>query len=170
MDRSELVEKLEQAVISDYEMLRKEAGDDEVFGCAILTDSDFITANLVMNVETDEEVEPHERWYAEEWPYWSSSYEEDALDELSEPLQRLWDTDEGGKETVLPMFIQALSRLKEHLHEQGVATDDICFFVTISDDEDMLGVENHSAQQLNAGPVLDRFLDRYAGIDMEDDE
>ena len=61
---------------------------------------------------------------------------------------------------VLPVFIASLKALKSEAKKAGIEVDQICFFVTITDDDNSENIENITAKAINSGKILELFLSR----------
>ena len=80
---------------------------------------------------------------------------------MSKKLWRLLDrSGDSLQDTVLPVFVQALKHLQQDVARTGCDTDTICFFITITDDDNAENIENMTARDINSGRTLNAFLTR----------
>lgn len=157
----DLAEKIRDAAEKDLHDILEQTGDEHIYTAALVTDSDcyslFLTVNTVEYLENEcDEADDACKWHPDEWGY--SDGHDSELVKLS---ALLWQNQDKmpGKDYFFNELISAMKLLKE----TGIfkeLTDEITFFVSISDDEDAENLEDYSASQLNSLQLASAFLDR----------
>ena len=182
----ELGNKIEQAVKKDIKKILKKVGKEKVYAVALVTDSDYITLYLALNTfeylkKADEEnIEMLQddlsdediknvreglvcltKWIPDEW-----GYSDGKNSELNKISKLLFAKEESNseeyaryKKLFLEVVISAFKRLIE-LKTFGENSEDITYFVTISDDENIYEIENYSAKLLNSNKIYKEFIER----------
>ncbi len=181
-----LAEKIEQAVKKDMEQIRKEIGEEKIYAVALVTDSDCITLFLPLNtyeymrkkdVEylemlhdnlSEEDIKNVKegtasltKWTPDEW-----GYSDGKNSQLVEISKLLYDKEEANskeyeKHTAL-FFESVTSAFKNLIAEKtfGNNSDEITYFISMSDDERAYEIEDFSAKLLNSESVCQAFLKR----------
>ena len=150
-----------EAVIHDFYGLQKLAGEKTIYGCALVTDSDFGSAFMSMNTVREAGDPTSYDWDIYSWEYTSDQLNNSKLPGVSKELWRLLlRSGDSLQDTVLPMFAQALKHLQQDVARTGCDTDTICFFITITDDDNSENIENMTARDINSGRTLNAFLTR----------
>ena len=147
-----------QAVKDDFLQLAKLAKGREIYGCTLVTGSDFGNVAMKIAAYTKRNREPN--WYADEWELDSSDLPSSALSEVDKKITaRLIEKQECLKRDMLPLFVGALQELKNFLVGQEIAdAGQICFFVSVIDDDG--SVEAQTAQELNSNAIFQAFSSR----------
>ena len=155
-----LAETVRDAAIKDLGEILNQTDDENVYAVALVTDSNccslFLAVNTVeyLNNETDGSDEC--RWHPDEW-----GYSDGHGSELVKLSALLWEN--YGNLPGRAFFFNALISAMKQLKESGIfkeRTDEITFFVSISDDEDAENIEDMSASQLNLPALAAAFLSR----------
>ena len=162
-----------------YRALLAAHPDEHFYAFALYTDSGSMTVVPAANTEEglkrvreqmeidDDEDAPEFTWATGEWAY--EAAESDSFNPL---CKRLADTVLGPNfpeakfhvffEDLQSDMIEALRLLdQEGLFGTGAEREKITLFVTISDDDGSVDLENKSAKVLNPPSVFDRFIKRY---------
>ena len=164
----------------------KEIDGEEVYSVALVTDSDCITLFMALNtyefLETaDEEylemvkddlseedmrqVEEGEvcltKWLPDEW-----GYSDDESSELSKISQVLYKKEASNPEEYAKykalFFDTVTSAFKKVIEEKtfGENSEEVTYFISTSDGDEIYEIENHSAKKLNSEKVYEQFLSR----------
>ncbi len=181
-----LAEKIEQAVKKDMEQIWKEIGEEKIYAVALVTDSDCITLFLALNTYeymrkkdaeylemlhdnlSEEDIKNVKegtasltKWTPDEW-----GYSDGKNSQLVEISKLLYDKEEANskeyeKHTAL-FFESVTSAFKNLIAEKtfGNNSDEITFFISMSDDERIYEIEDFSAKLLNSESVCQAFLKR----------
>ena len=150
-----------EAVIHDFYGLQKLAGEKTIYGCALVTDSDFGSVFMSMNTVREAGDPTSYDWDIYSWEYTSDQLNNSKLPGVSKELWRLLDrSGDSLQDTVLPVFVQALKYLQQDVACTGYDAGTICFFVTITDDDNAENIENMTARDINSGRTLNAFLTR----------
>ncbi|AIO35848.1 hypothetical protein DM39_4674 [Burkholderia cenocepacia] len=162
-----------------YRALLAAHPDEHFYAFALYTDSGAMTIVPAANTEEglkrvreqmeigDDEGAPEFTWATGEWVY--EAVESDSFNPL---CKRLADTVLAPSfpeakfdvfiEDVQSDMIEALRLLdQEGLFGTGAEREKITLFVTISDDDGSVDLENKSAKVLNPSSVFERFIKRY---------
>ena len=135
-----------EAVIHDFYGLQKLAGEKTIYGCALVTDSDFGSVFMSMNTVREAGDPTSYDWDIYSWEYTSDQLNNSKLPGVSKKLWRLLD--------------RSGDSLQQDVARTGCDTDTICFFVTITDDDNAENIENMTARDINSGRTLNAFLTR----------
>lgn len=150
-----------EAVVHDFYGLQKLAGEKTIYGCALVTDSDFGSVFMSMNTVREVGDPTSYDWDIYSWEYTSDQLNNSKLPGVSKKLWRLLDrSGDSLQDTVLPVFVQALKHLQQDIARTGYDAGTICFFVTITDDDNAENIENMTARDINSGRTLNAFLTR----------
>ena len=105
-----------EAVIHDFYGLQKLAGEKTIYGCALVTDSDFGSVFMSMNTVREAGDPTSYDWDIYSWEYTSDQLNNSKLPGVSKELWRLLDrSGDSLQDTVLPVFVQALKHLQQDL-------------------------------------------------------
>ena len=143
----------------------EEKDRDYLYGCALVTDKDFASIYLIANTVNQKErksdkSEINYDWDISNWRHSTKNLKQRELDDVSYKLMAILMEEKGGvKDITSPMFVRSLKRLRKELEKNGIDTRDICFFVTV-DDEEKRGrkTEIESAKEISRGFILENFL------------
>ena len=155
-----LTEKIREAAEKDLREVLGQIGDEHIYTAALVTDSDcctlFLAVNTVEFLNGNDEPDNASKWYPDEWGY-SDAYNS----ELSKLSKLLWEHHENlpGEAFFFDAVISAMKQLKE-TGAFGKRSEEITFFVSISDDEEAENLEDFSAKQLNSPELATAFLNR----------
>lgn len=183
---NELAGKIEQAVKTDMEQIRKEIGEEKLYAAALVTDSDCITLFLALNTYeymrkkdmeylemlhndlSDQDIKSVKegtasltKWTPDEW-----GYSDGKNSQLAEISKLLYDKEEENPEEYekhSALFFEAVTSAFQNLIAAktfGNNVDDITFFISMSDDERAYEIEDYSAKLLNSERVSQAFLER----------
>lgn len=182
----ELSNKIEKAVRKDIKEIMRKVGKERIYSVALVTDSDCITLYMALNtyeymkkkdekyVEmlrnrlSKEKIESVEngsssltKWIPCEWGYSEGKYSE--LNEISKLLYQKEEIDSEKYVKNIELLFEAVTRAFKRLIEDGVFgenSEQITYFISMSDDERTIEIENHSAKLLNSESVYKEFLKR----------
>lgn len=179
----ELGEKIEQAVEKDVKKILKKIGKEKIYSVALVTDSDCITLFLAINTYeymkkedarnlkensdwySKEEIEKIKdgsislsKWIPDEWGYSDGKHSE--LNKVSKLLfeKEAADSEEYAKHKDL--FFETVTSAFKHLIEAkvfGENSDEITYFISMSDDERTPDLQDYSAKLLNSESVYEKF-------------
>ena len=155
-----MTEKIREAAEKDLREVLGQIGDEHIYTAALVTDSDcctlFLAVNTVEFLNGNDEPDNASKWYPDEWGY-SDAYNS----ELSKLSKLLWEHHENlpGEAFFFDAVISAMKQLKE-TGAFGKRSEEITFFVSISDDEEAENLEDFSAKQLNSPELATAFLNR----------
>jgi hypothetical protein len=181
---------IQKAVINDFQRIMEEIGKESVYSIALVTDSDCITLYLAVNTyeymkKKDAEYEILykdmyskrqvemlkndslciTKWIPSEWGYSDGNKSE--LNKLSKLLytkraslssEKLQEYTNSFFETVTSAFQKLIEQNIFHAY-----SDEITYFISISDDARTPSVENFSAKILNSEQNYAKFLKRTEG-------
>lgn len=181
-----LAEKIEQAVKTDMEQIRKEIGEEKIYAAALVTDSDCVTLFLALNTyeymrkkdaeyleklhdnlsEADiknvkEGTASLTKWTPDEWGY--SDGKNSQLVEISKLLYDKEEANSKEYEKHNALFFEAVTSAFKNLivaKTFGNNSDEITYFISVSDDERTYEIEDFSAKLLNSESVSQAFLKR----------
>lgn len=156
-----LAERIREAAEKDMSEIIEQIGDESIYTAALVTDRDccslFLAVNTLeyLNNECDEP-EDECKWHPDEW-----GYSDGHGSHLVKLCGLLWENRRNlpGETFFFNALISAMKQLKD-TGIFGEHTDDITFFVSISDDEEAEKLEDFSAIQLNAPKLAAEFLSR----------
>lgn len=181
----DLDNKIQQAVKKDVKKILKEVGKEKIYAVALVTDSDCITLYLALNTyehmkNRDEEyIEMLQddlseeyiknvregsisitKWNPAEW-----GYSEGKNSKLVEISKLLYAEEANSQEYAryTELFFETVSSAFKHLIKSkifGENSEEITYFISMSDDERTPEIENHSAKLLNSKSVYEEFLKR----------
>ncbi len=182
-----LEHKIEQAVKKDMQKILKEIGNEKIYAVALVTDSDCITLYLAVN--TYEFLEKHDKeyladmdlseediknlkqgfasltqWIPDEWGY--SDNDNSELAKISKQLyenSKSEDFDDEEYEENQKLFFETVTSALKHLIEEkvfGEYSEEITYFISMSDDDRAEEIENNSAELLNPPDIYETFLSR----------
>ena len=181
-----LAEKIEQAVKTDMEQIRKEIGEETIYAVALVTDSDCITLFLALNTYeymrkkdakylemlrdnlSEEDIKNVKegtasltKWTPDEWGY--SDGKNSQLVEISKLLYDKEAENSKEYEKHNELFFEAVtSAFKKLIAAKtfGNNSDEITYFISMSDDERTYEIEDFSVKLLNSESVCQAFLKR----------
>ena len=182
----ELVNQIEEAVKKAVKEILKETGEEKIYAAALVTDSDCITLYLALNTyeymkKRDEEyIEMlHDnlseekiknvregkasltKWIPDEWGY--SDGRDSELVKISELLYAKEESNPEEYEKHIDLFFETVTSAFKNLIELkifGEASEEITYFISMTDDERTPEIENYSAKLLNSENVYKDFLNR----------
>lgn len=157
----EVTEKIRDAVTTD---LRETLGcidDEHIYTAALVTDryccSLFLAVNTLEYLQSeDEEPDDESKWHPDEW-----GYSDGHGSELVKLSKSLWENHATlpGEAFFFSAMISAMAQVKGS-RIFGEDTEEITFFISISDDEDAENLEDASAMTLNSPELAAAFLNR----------
>jgi len=181
--RLEIVE----AVKKDVEKILREVCNEQIYAAALVTDSDCITLYLAVNTyeqmrkkdlkylkmfgdNLDEKkveginngILSMTKWIPDEWAY--SAGKESKLNNVSRQLYAKEEENSAVYAENMDLFLEAVTDAWKTLIADkvfGEKTEDITYFISISDDDRAEAIENYSASQLNGKERYEAFLRRY---------
>ena len=161
-----LKEILFQSIKQDFFELFEKANRQEIYGCAIYTDEDFLASSLMLNtVEKGQAFKwKGDYWDPNSWSFFSYNFDINALGNFNLAVIDFYELNENQdfelcKQEIFQLLIEGLQYLRGELKEI-MDIENICFFITLSDG-DIEDIENYSAKQINSGFILEEFLDRF---------
>lgn len=145
-----------KAVREDFLQLTASAKNQEIYGCALVTGSDF--GNIAMKIAAYTKRNRTPNWYVDEWRLASLELQSSALSLVDKEITELLiQKQECLKDEMLPLFIDSLKNLKAFLKQENIIdVEKICFFVSVIDDDE--GIELLTATELNSSDILKSFL------------
>lgn len=182
---NEIGNKIQQALKTEVKRILKEIGEEKIYAAALVTDSDCITLYLAVN--TYEYMQKRDReyieilhlpedqakkiregtgsvvkWIPDEWGY--SDGKNSELTQISKLLFAKEESNPDEYAQHIDLFIETVISAFQHLIESkifGENSEEISFFISMSDDERTYEIENHSAKVLNSEKVYEQFLKRH---------
>lgn len=179
--------KIEQAVKKDMQKILKETGNEKIYAVALVTDSDCITLYLAVN--TYEFMEKNDKeysidmdlseediknlkegsasltqWIPDEWGYSDDNNSE--LVKISKLLYENSESEDFGDEEYeenQKLFLETVTSAFKHLIKEkvfGKYSEEITYFISMSDDDRAEEIENDSAKLLNPSNIYETFLNR----------
>ena len=150
-----------------------EAQNEKVYACALGTDSDFGTLFLAVNTEESlarhisemkqkdlcdtPEDEIYYRWGCSEHQYGGDTH----LNGISDILQDI-DNAYDYKDQIIEIIVQVVRDTDEAVFRKyGQSKADIVFFVSMTDDDEALALENETVVQMTQAELAESFLKRY---------
>lgn len=178
-------DKIYNAIKEDMETITKRIGDETIYGVALVTDEDCISLYLAANTSEylrkkdldnlsfmrqylsegkiqaiEEGTDSLTKWTPAEWGY--SGGKNSGLVEVSKLLFEQEEQDSVGYAQNKPRFFETItSALKRVIDEKGTDTENITFFITLSDGDGIEEIENYSAKQLNSTEMFEKFTHRF---------
>ncbi len=157
----EVAEKIRDAVATDLCEILDRIGDEHIYTAALVTDryccSLFLAVNILEYLESeDEEPDDESKWYPDEW-----GYSDGHGSEMVKLSKSLWEN-----HNTLPseaFFFSAMISAMKQVKDSGIfgeRTEEITFFISISDDEESENLEDSSAMTLNGPELTAIFLNR----------
>ncbi|WP_305313287.1 DUF4303 domain-containing protein [Paramuribaculum intestinale] len=152
---------IRDAVAADLREILGRIDDERIYTVALVTDryccSLFLAVNTLEYLESeDEEPDDECKWHPDEWGY--SDGHDSELVKLSKSL---WENHNTlpGEAFFFSAMISAMAQVKGS-GIFGEGTEEITFFISISDDEDAENLEDSSAMTLNSPELAAAFLNR----------
>jgi TPR repeat protein len=152
---------IRDAVAADLREILGRIDDERIYTVALVTDryccSLFLAVNTLEYLESeDEEPDDECKWHPDEWGY--SDGHDSELVKLSKTL---WENHNTlpGEAFFFSAMISAMAQVKDS-GIFGEGTEEITFFISISDDEDAENLEDSSAMTLNSPELAAAFLNR----------
>ena len=183
---NDIAVKIEQAVKTDMEQIRKEIGEEKTYAVALVTDSDCITLFLALNTYeymrkkdakylemmhdylSEEDINKVKegtasltKWTPDEWGY--SDGKNSQLVEISKLLYGREEANSKEYEKNTALFFEVVTSAFKNLIAAktfGNNSDEITYFISMSDDERTYEIEDFSAKLLNSKNVCQTFLKR----------
>lgn len=176
--------KIEQAVKKDVQRILTEIGDERIYSVALVTDSDCITLFLAINTyeymekedkkqmeelseggyseEEIKDISKHSisltKWIPDEWGY--SDGKNSELVEISKLLFEKGISNPKEYEKHTDLFLETVTLAFQHVIESkifGERSEEITYFISMSDDDRTPEIEDHSAQLLSSENVYKKF-------------
>lgn len=170
---------------ADVKKVLREVGGEKIYAAALVTDSDCITLYLAVNsyeymrkrdleyidilhLPEDQAKKIQDgtgsivKWVPDEWGY--SDGKDSRLNEISKLLYAKEASDSEAYEKENDLFFETVtSAFKEVISTKvfGEASEEIVYFISMSDDERTDDIENYSAKLLNSEKVYEKFLKRH---------
>ena len=157
----EVTEKIRDAVTTDLREILGCIDDEHIYTAALVTDryccSLFLAVNTLEYLQSeDEEPDDESKWHPDEW-----GYSDGHGSELVKLSKSLWENHATlpGEAFFFSAMISAMAQVKGS-GIFGEGTEEITFFISISDDEDAENLEDSSAMTLNSPELAAAFLNR----------
>ena len=157
----EVTEKIRDAVTTDLREILGRIDDEHIYTAALVTDryccSLFLAVNTLEYLQSDdEEPDDESKWHPDEW-----GYSDGHGSELVKLSKSLWENHATlpGEAFFFSAMISAMAQVKGS-GIFGEGTEEITFFISISDDEDAENLEDSSAMTLNSPELAAAFLNR----------
>lgn len=175
-----------KAVKKDVKKILNQIGKEQIYGAALVTDSDCITLYFAVNTYekmrekdlkyvnmfqaylTEEQLEGLKsgtlsmtKWVPAEWAYSDGRGSE--LNNVSNLLYQKEQSNSTEYVENTALFLEAVTEAWRMLIADkifGEKTEDITYFVSMSDDNRSETIENYSASQLNRKELYEAFLKR----------
>lgn len=179
--------KIYKAIEEDMKYILKKIGNEKIYSIALVTDEDCVSLYLAANTLeflrkkdldilklmkqylSEDEIRGVEngsysltKWIPAEW-----GYSDDGSGGLTK-ISRLLFEQEANSPTEYEkdkhLFFETTTSVLKRLMKENVFgsyTNDITFFITLSDGDGIYEIENYSAQQLNSAEVYEKFLHRH---------
>ena len=155
-----LAERIREAAEKDLHEVLEQIGDEHIYTAALVTDryccTLFLAVNTVEFLNGNGGPDSESKWYPDEWGYSDADNSE-----LSKLSKLLWEHHDNlpGEAFFFDAVISAMKQLKE-AGTFGGCSEEITFFVSISDDEEAENLEVFSAKLLNSPELAAAFLNR----------
>lgn len=182
-----LSNQIQQAIKKDIEKILKDVGEEKIYAVALVTDSDCVTLYLALNTyeymkKRDEEyIKMFQNNWSEEriksiregsinltkWIPADWGYSDGKNSELNNISRLLYVKEESNPEEYARykgLFFETVTSAFKHLIESkifGENSEEITYFISMSDDEGIYEIENYSAKLLNSENVCEQFLKRH---------
>lgn len=182
----DLANQIEEAVKKAVKEILKEIGEEKIYAAALVTDSDCITLYLALNTYeymkkkdekyiemlhddlSEEKIKSVRegrasltKWIPDEWGY--SDGRDSELVKISELLYAKEESNPEEYAKHIDLFFEAVTSAFKNLIELnifGEASEEITYFISMTDDERTPEIENYSAKLLNSENVYKDFLNR----------
>lgn len=179
--------KIYKAIKKDIKYILKKIGNEKIYSIALVTDEDCVSLYLAANTSeslrkrdldnlkfmkqylSEDEIRGVEngsysltRWIPAEWGY--SDDESSGLTKICRLLLEREANNPTEYEKNKHLFFETITSVLKRLMKEnmfGSYTNNITFFITLSDGDGIYDIENHSAQQLNSAEVYEKFLHRH---------
>lgn len=179
--------KIYNAVKKDMKYILKKIGNEKIYSIALVTDEDCISVYLAANTLeflrkkdldilkfmkqylSEDEIRGVEngsysltRWIPADWGY--SDGKNSGLNKISRLLFEQETNNSTEYEKNKHLFFETITSVLKRLIKENVFgsyTNDITFFITLSDGDGIYEIENYSAQQLNSAKAYEKFLHRH---------
>ena len=156
-----VAEMIRDAVAADLREILGRIDDERIYTVALVTDryccSLFLAVNTLEYLQSeDEEPDDESKWHPDEW-----GYSDGHGSELVKLSKSLWENHATlpGEAFFFSAMISAMAQVKGS-GIFGEGTEEITFFISISDDEDAENLEDASAMTLNNPELAAAFLNR----------
>lgn len=186
----DLTEKIIDAVKNDIQKILKEIKEETIYAAALVTDSDCVTLFLAVNTYESMRKKDLEyiellhnnlseqkiadlkegktsltKWIPDEWGY--SDGKNSKLNQISELLYEAQETLSEDKEyeKFTSLFLESVTTALKALIDSNAFKQDsqeITYFISMSDDERTYKIENNSAKFLNKEKIYQEFLNRLS--------
>ena len=180
--------KIKKAIKTGFTLTKSEIGDEKVYAVAFVTDSDYVT--LWLGINTYEHLEKKDaeyakngddsttKWDPSDWGYSVGDEQFDSISEkLSDKMDKVIDSIEKKNSDLsfeqleeiikdsdfAKEFIEMLTSVLHELIQSnsfGFDNDEVTYFISISDDERAVEIENNSAKVLNSKELYQEFVKR----------
>lgn len=157
----EVTAMIRDAVAADLREILGRIDDERIYTVALVTDryccSLFLAVNTLEYLQSeDEEPDDESKWHPDEW-----GYSDGHGSELVKLSKSLWENHATlpGEAFFFSAMISAMAQVKGS-GIFGERTEEITFFISISDDEDAENLEDSSAMTLNSPELAAAFLNR----------
>lgn len=179
--------QIQKAVKKDIKNILNAVGEEEIYAVALVTDSDCVTLYLALNTyeymkKRDEEyIKMFQNKWSEQrinsiregsvsltkWIPADWGYSDGKGSKLNNVSKLMFAKEESNPETYArykELFFETITSAFKHLIESKIFGDNsekITYFISVSDDESVYEIENHSAKLLNTEKVYEDFLKRH---------
>ena len=182
--------QMQKAAKEDYFRIKKMLNDEKPYTVAFVTDSDCCTLWLGVNTYeymekadakyANDDSEYKTKWIPDEWGYTDDSDNSGLVkisDRLSDKMDSIYDevdrkhadlTEEQEQELIdeygfTRLFLETVTSAFQKLIQSnafGLDTDEVTYFISMTDDELGFDIEDDSAKTLNSKRVYEEFLKR----------
>lgn len=181
-----LKQEIQLAIEKDVKNIFCEIGKEKVYAIALVTDSDCITLYMAINTceylkkkdeqyikmlegrVTEEKIkrikeglDSFTKWIPAEWGY--SDGKNSELTKISRKLYEKEESDPTEYAKNKSLFFETVtSSFKEIIEKKifGTNSEEVTYFISISDGDEIYEIENYSAKLLNSDTIYEQFLNR----------
>lgn len=171
--------QLLEAVRRDFQELVKLIKDEHLYAISLVTDSYFNSIYLAINTEEallkqvskyekdmnlkSQEFTVYLKWTPAEWLYGNSKISDSKVKQISEMLQH--KNFESTIEFEVKFYEVVANVLKvldeENFFSVSTNRDKLTLFMSMSDDDKAINIENYSAKLLNPEEISNQFAKRF---------
>ena len=183
---NKMSKKIYKAIKKDTKRALKEMKGEELYSVALVIDSDCITLYMALNTYeylekadeeylemvkedlSEEDIRQIEeglvcltKWLPDEWGY--SDGENSELNKITQALYKKEESNSEEYAKYKAMFFETVTSVFKTVIEEkifGENSEEVTYFISTSDGDDIYEIENHSAKLLNSEKIYEQFLER----------